>query len=581
MAKKYLALEEAASILGMAPDELVRLRERGQIRGFADRGTWKFKSEDVEEFARVRQPDSSPDVRILDDSPQDRTPTGVEIAKDPRKGSGGGRVSKMSDSDVRLLLDDALVPGGTDSTPEVVLTPMAGDSDVRLNEDAHGLIDSGSDSDVKLINTSSSDVKLVGASSPAKKDPASDSDVQLVPPQSDSDVRLALPSASGTDFDATDSDVRLVGTDDLVTLSSDSDIRLAGAKGAGKGGAAPRIPNVKLAESDDNPLLLNDDSGIALDAGSATKTTGGSSSSESGSGITLQSFADSGISLEKADSGISLVSPLDSGIALDKDSGIALDNDSGIALDAGTDSGISLAGDSGIALADSSPSLAKGKKGKAPQKDKGKGGRDVDRTVPMLKMVDNAEADATEVEVPTLSEEEDSAYKLTAERPDTNVVLFAEDDESGPLAEAASKGKGKGKSRVVDDSFALEEGSSVEFSEADDFSDDDDLEVAEDVLADEGDLDEIDVFEPAEEDFDSSVQAGESHAEFAAPVQLRASGAAPEAEWDGLTVAGVALSSVALLLTGVVMFDLVRTMWYWDQNVVVGGALLDLVRGMF
>ena len=54
MAKKYLTLEKASRQLGMAPDELVRLRERSQIRGFADRGTWKFKSEDVEEFARSR-----------------------------------------------------------------------------------------------------------------------------------------------------------------------------------------------------------------------------------------------------------------------------------------------------------------------------------------------------------------------------------------------------------------------------------------------------------------------------------------------------------------------------------------------
>jgi hypothetical protein len=38
---------------------------------------------------------------------------------------------------------------------------------------------------------------------------------------------------------------------------------------------------------------------------------------------------------------------------------------------------------------------------------------------------------------------------------------------------------------------------------------------------------------------------------------------------------------VFLLLAGTVMFDLVRTMWYWDQNVVVGGALLEWVKGMF
>ncbi len=66
MAKKYLTLEEAARQLGMKPDELVRLRERSEIRGFADRGTWKFRSEDVEEFA------AQPRCRLFSGSPHHR-----------------------------------------------------------------------------------------------------------------------------------------------------------------------------------------------------------------------------------------------------------------------------------------------------------------------------------------------------------------------------------------------------------------------------------------------------------------------------------------------------------------------------
>jgi len=54
MAKRYLTIEEAAAKLGMSKDELNRLRERGEIRGFADRGTFKFKEDDVEELARRR-----------------------------------------------------------------------------------------------------------------------------------------------------------------------------------------------------------------------------------------------------------------------------------------------------------------------------------------------------------------------------------------------------------------------------------------------------------------------------------------------------------------------------------------------
>ncbi len=51
MSKKYYDLEEAAALLGMPKDQLNRLREQGQIRGFADRGTWKFRDEDVEKLS--------------------------------------------------------------------------------------------------------------------------------------------------------------------------------------------------------------------------------------------------------------------------------------------------------------------------------------------------------------------------------------------------------------------------------------------------------------------------------------------------------------------------------------------------
>jgi hypothetical protein len=61
--KKYLSLEEAAAVMNMTPSELIRVRERGEIRGFADRGVWKFKSDDVKDFLF----DKNSDVRLADD----------------------------------------------------------------------------------------------------------------------------------------------------------------------------------------------------------------------------------------------------------------------------------------------------------------------------------------------------------------------------------------------------------------------------------------------------------------------------------------------------------------------------------
>jgi excisionase family DNA binding protein len=555
--KKYLTLEEAARHLSMAPDELVRLRERGEIRGFADRGTWKFRSEDVEEFARSRDADSSPEVPIIDDKPGRKSPAGGDSGI--RKGAG--RFNKTSDSDVRLLLDETLVPGAKDSDPEVVLSQLSSsDSDVRLTDDVGGIVDSSSDSDVKLISTSSD---MLLPSDEGSSD-GSDSDVKLIAADSDSDVRLSKP-ASDLKPPRSDSDVRLVGTEDMATLSSESDLRLTdagsssdlsgsslgtklGSSGSSnKLGSSTSSVNLGDSSSDESSVLLGQDSGIALDTGSGMKVGGGSSAD---SGITLQSLADSGISLEKVDSGISLASPMDSGIALDADSGIALDKDSGITLE--------------------SDESSKAKKTRPPKK-----------KAPLSKEVDALDEDSTQVEVPMMDQEEDNSYKLHDDSASkTNVVLFADEGEfeedEEPVAPVSRK-KGK-----ADDSFALQE-SGVEFAEAEDFSDDEDLEVAEDVLTeDEGDLDEIDVFEPAEEDFgDSSIQSGESHAELQPSAFAMRSPVAVEAPWDGLTFGILTVSSVCLVLASVMMYDLVRTEWYFDQNVVVGSALLDWVRGLF
>src|SRR3990172_4301287 len=129
MAKKYLSLEEAASILRINPDELVRLRERGEIRGFADRGTWKFKSEDVEEFSRSRQADSNPDVPIFDE--------GSSASEDKPVS-----MKRTSDSDVRLILDESLREN-VDSDPEVLLASLGeSDSDVRLADEPRPIVDS-------------------------------------------------------------------------------------------------------------------------------------------------------------------------------------------------------------------------------------------------------------------------------------------------------------------------------------------------------------------------------------------------------------------------------------------------------
>jgi excisionase family DNA binding protein len=270
MAKKYLTLEEAAQRLGLSTDQLMRLRENGDIRGFADRGSWKFKEEEIEEFARRSEIDSSPDVQMspgedtvessdaesleledadsdvqldfddafFDDDDEEEEELAPTVAD---QGSDGASVEatsegepdlelSASDSDVRLAFDDSLFDSDTDLSVADSDVQLADDSAIELEDpgvlDFDAPADDGnSDSDVTLVtNDSDSDVTMVGQGTDADieldssvTDSASDSSVILTGSETDADVELSSSLFEDGDSDP-DSDVLLV--------DSDSDIRL-------------------------------------------------------------------------------------------------------------------------------------------------------------------------------------------------------------------------------------------------------------------------------------------------------------------------------------------------------------------
>ena len=45
---KFVELNEAAQMLGMTPEQLVEMRSSGDIHGYRDGASWKFKIEEVE-----------------------------------------------------------------------------------------------------------------------------------------------------------------------------------------------------------------------------------------------------------------------------------------------------------------------------------------------------------------------------------------------------------------------------------------------------------------------------------------------------------------------------------------------------
>lgn len=279
MSKKYLTLEEAARKIGIDTAELNRLREKGTIRAFADRGSWKFKEDDVSSLLRSRQADSDPEVPLQFGAASDE-PSDLLFSDEDSLGGEptvlGRGSDDSSDSDVRLIFDD-----GTNLADSKGESEEDSDSDVKLAGNTAPASDAGSDSDVKLV----SEEPTVSS--------GSDSDVRLVSSDSSGEVKL-VESGSGDD----------VGPD------------------SGKY-PGPVSKDTPLSSSGDVAALKEGDSGISLAHDSGISLAGDS-------GISLDQGHDSGIALA-SDSGISLERPNDSGISLSEESSI-VGGDSGIAL---------------------------------------------------------------------------------------------------------------------------------------------------------------------------------------------------------------------------------------------------------
>lgn len=613
MAKKYLSLEEAAGLLDMTTEQLMKIRDQGDIRGFADRGSWKFREQDIDEFQRSRQADSSPDFPII---------TGDSSSSVLEEPDAADLLS--SDSDVRLFFDESLFDGKdakgfVTSGSDVRLT---GDSGPNLEEteDDDELDLSGWGSDAK-ISDSDSDVKLVGAGTqpdidlnttiqmtdddgsdaatvtntddnvPVSADSEirisnSDSDVRLSGEDDDSDVQLADDDAGVNDDDLaataliegidSDSDVKLMGSEDLllpdedsdsdVKLSTDldrtdSDIRLSDASPAKPSPAPKAKPNRLQVPPDDSDLkLINKGSGVKKDrpeSGISLEARGSGLGLEADeSGISLE--MDSGISLEADDSGISLEG-YDSGISLEGfESGTGLGIDSGITLDAG-DSGISLDldDDSGISI---------------DQKDMG-------RTMPMQGIpgakdaLSDSTSMTTHLEIPKSASGHDSEFELAGLDDDdddvgsnTGVLTFEDDelDSSRTVAVPALSGAAAKDEvdEVLEEEFEDEE-NLYDDGEEEEFEDDEDLDVHD-----------------SEEFEDDNFESGQGQvAGF--PVPMRAGRA--DVDWGIGTKIMIGISALVSVMCAVVGIELVRTMWLWTQPASDAPAsqLLQMIGGAF
>src|SRR5476649_1887922 len=68
MVQGYYTLPEAAQFLSMSVEELKQMAQKGQIRSFQDRGTLRFRIQDIQELARTRGISTDPELVLGDAS---------------------------------------------------------------------------------------------------------------------------------------------------------------------------------------------------------------------------------------------------------------------------------------------------------------------------------------------------------------------------------------------------------------------------------------------------------------------------------------------------------------------------------
>jgi hypothetical protein len=357
---QFYTLEEAARVLGMSPEDLKAEAQQRKVRAFLDGGTWRFRVGDVDELARRRGMGSDAELRLSDlELPVSTNEEPVEIdisefqldAVDSDSVSlptmpisqSGTPADSATDHDV--MVDDlSLPPNATASSSVIIGMQTTG-----------GRMPMPSDSDVRLIPDNTA--------GPGSR--ASDSDVRLSPAEfqmpSDSGIQTAGKSKLPGDSDVT---LRQPSDSDVTLIAGDTSEHQSVIIPQGLGDTAVR-PSPLSGSSEDVVPSLEQDSDFDLTPSSIEEAI----QPESGSDFELTALEGSDEfeatpMVGPSDSDVTAADPGFSGINLSRpsDSGINLQMASGLGI-GGADS-IELAPLSGSSIkpvpaAKPKPSLAK------------------------------------------------------------------------------------------------------------------------------------------------------------------------------------------------------------------------------
>jgi len=264
MAGKFLELNEAASMLGVSPEQLIEMRSQGKIFGYRDGSSWKFKQEEVERVGGELRGDDDGEILSADDNEFANFVTGLssKIVAD-----------KQEDEPESILIsdDDMGAPGGSQVTGGSHLgSGIGGSGSMKTGS----VIRDGSHKDGDIRLASDSDLNPAGSGS-----------------RKPSDI-LAGGSDKGqgaTDLMSGGSDSVHLGDDGELSLDSLDDLSLGSVSSTGD-------DELKLSDDDSSAgdYALSDESKSKSGSG-----TGSGTGSDKGSGLNLSGDSPSASSIDK------------------------------------------------------------------------------------------------------------------------------------------------------------------------------------------------------------------------------------------------------------------------------------------
>jgi excisionase family DNA binding protein len=603
--QQYLTLEEAAKALQMSPDELREMAKKKTVRAFQDRGSWRFRLQDIEELARSRGLSSDAELQLGEGAmsgpaakkpgdseaipadfslDEDEVPIGREKqASDQSPSSRSGRLGKPphkpgSDSDVRLVMDseiDFALPDEPKAGPRSEVrkasnrptadtapgTKHQDDEVIPLGDEPKAK--TGSDSDIRLeesgerkrseLGNITEEIDLDAEQAKLDMQKKEGSGKKSGPRTTMMANQAGLPTSSP--FELSDSDLDLdAPTHSGKKVDSDSEFELVPfdeSKAPGKGAGE---------------LLLPSDEEVSLGSEVSGKGPGQS-------GINLQNPADSGISLESGgsdeidlDLNLSLEDSSEERAALKSKEDSSSEFELSLDQASDTDSGSS---EFELSLDDASPTS--------------------DSSSEFELSLDSGDS----IELKTTSEHSDSEFELTL------------DDEGALAADAEAQDIFE---ETNFDVPALDESGSEAVALDSDLESSDDFEVSLD--EDSGDGSQVVSLEDEEE---ADATAATVARPRKAPVRSKAVAdeesaddfdvgdrksrkaidedeededeelvsAAPPAEWGPLPALLLFPSVIILFVVGLMSIELVRGMWGYHRPSTVGKPVIDSIARIF